>query len=247
MLWMIINTVDDWEIQCPENVFFSYSVYIIFLQIPHDWFYHLLTLIEHAASRPVIEFISGTKSRTRSPWLGDKVNTGIGLYRPARLHRQAGRCDIPMPESTISPSQGLPVWIWLLVLRIWIRDPVPFWPLDSGSGMGKKSRSGSGMNIPDHISESLETIFWGKIHKFFVADPRSFWPWIRDGKIPIRDPQHWVLVYIFSGYNWAGAFPQQRLKENCVSGWKLWDTLQYWQRVEWIGMWPWDFKLTGEG
>jgi hypothetical protein len=25
--------------------------------------------------------------------------------------------------------------------------------------MGKKSRSGSGMNIPDHISESLETIF----------------------------------------------------------------------------------------
>jgi hypothetical protein len=30
----------------------------------------------------------------------------------------------------------------------------------SGSGMGKKSRSGSGMKIPDHISESLETIFW---------------------------------------------------------------------------------------
>ncbi len=31
---------------------------------------------------------------------------------------------------------------------------------DPGSGMGKKSRSGSGMNVPDHISESLETIFW---------------------------------------------------------------------------------------
>jgi hypothetical protein len=28
--------------------------------------------------------------------------------------------------------------------------------------MGKKSRSGSGMNIPDHISESLETNFWVK-------------------------------------------------------------------------------------
>jgi hypothetical protein len=26
---------------------------------------------------------------------------------------------------------------------------------------GKKSRSGSGMNIPDHISESIETIFLG--------------------------------------------------------------------------------------
>ncbi len=37
--------------------------------------------------------------------------------------------------------------------------------------MGKRSRSGSGMNIPDHISESLETIFFGlKILKFFDAD-----------------------------------------------------------------------------
>jgi hypothetical protein len=26
--------------------------------------------------------------------------------------------------------------------------------------MGKKSRSGSGMNIPDNISESFEIIFW---------------------------------------------------------------------------------------
>jgi hypothetical protein len=37
--------------------------------------------------------------------------------------------------------------------------------------MGKKSRSGSGMNIPDHISESLETVFWAEILKFFAADP----------------------------------------------------------------------------
>jgi hypothetical protein len=34
-----------------------------------------------------------------------------------------------------------------------------------------KSGSGSGMNNPDHISESLETIFWVKILKFFDADP----------------------------------------------------------------------------
>ncbi len=41
--------------------------------------------------------------------------------------------------------------------------------------MGKKSRSGSGMNIPNHISESLETIFWVKnIKKFYVdTDPGS--------------------------------------------------------------------------
>jgi len=34
----------------------------------------------------------------------------------------------------------------------------------------KKSRSGSGMKIPDHISESLETILCVKILKFFDAD-----------------------------------------------------------------------------
>ncbi len=33
--------------------------------------------------------------------------------------------------------------------------------LTHGSGMGKKSRSGSGMTIPDKISESLETVFFG--------------------------------------------------------------------------------------
>jgi hypothetical protein len=36
--------------------------------------------------------------------------------------------------------------------------------------MGKKSRSGSGMKIPDHISESLETTFWVNILNFFDAD-----------------------------------------------------------------------------
>jgi hypothetical protein len=30
------------------------------------------------------------------------------------------------------------------------------------------------MNIPDHISESLETIFWVKILKFFDADAGSW-------------------------------------------------------------------------
>jgi len=36
--------------------------------------------------------------------------------------------------------------------------------------MGKKSRSGSGMNIPDRISWSIETNFWIKIFKFFDTD-----------------------------------------------------------------------------
>jgi hypothetical protein len=46
--------------------------------------------------------------------------------------------------------------------------------------MGKKSGSGSGMNNPDHIFESLETIFWVKILKFFDADPGSVILLIRD-------------------------------------------------------------------
>jgi hypothetical protein len=36
---------------------------------------------------------------------------------------------------------------------------------------GKNSGSGSEKNNPDHISESVETLFWVKIFKFFDADP----------------------------------------------------------------------------
>ncbi len=36
------------------------------------------------------------------------------------------------------------------------------------------------MNIPDHISESLETVFRLKMLKFFDADPGYCWTWIRD-------------------------------------------------------------------
>jgi hypothetical protein len=68
--------------------------------------------------------------------------------------------------------------------------------------MGKNSGSGSGMNNPDHIFESSETIFWVKILKFFDADPGPGWEnfdfGIRDGKnsdpgsgINIPDPQDW--------------------------------------------------------
>jgi hypothetical protein len=46
------------------------------------------------------------------------------------------------------------------VSQILILDSLFFLPLDPGSGMGKKSGSvsGSGMNNPDHISKSSETI-----------------------------------------------------------------------------------------
>jgi hypothetical protein len=42
---------------------------------------------------------------------------------------------------------------------------------DLGFEIGKKSGSGSGMNKQDHISDSLETVFWVNILKFFDADP----------------------------------------------------------------------------
>ncbi len=48
-----------------------------------------------------------------------------------------------------------------LVLRIRIWDPVPFWHLDPGFGMVKKSGYGSEMNNPNRISESLEIICLG--------------------------------------------------------------------------------------
>jgi hypothetical protein len=58
-------------------------------------------------------------------------------------------------------------------LTPWIRDP----------GWVKKSGSGSGMNKPDHISESFRTIFWVKILKFFYEDPG-----FGVEKIRIQDP-----------------------------------------------------------
>jgi hypothetical protein len=58
----------------------------------------------------------------------------------------------------------------------WIRDPA--WVLS------QVPDPGSGMNNPDNISESLETVFLWFLLKFFDADPGS-------GlleKIRIRDP-----------------------------------------------------------
>jgi hypothetical protein len=59
--------------------------------------------------------------------------------------------------------------------------------------MGKKSGSGSGMNNPDHISESLEIFFWLK----YLNSLLRFWDlgWKKSDpgsgmeKIRIRDPE----------------------------------------------------------
>ncbi len=43
------------------------------------------------------------------------------------------------------------------------------------------------MTTPDHISESLETIFWVKILKFFDADPVSWMEKFGSGMEKIRN------------------------------------------------------------
>ncbi len=74
-------------------------------------------------SRPISMLITesgsihGPSSRNLSPWQGgDKVDYGIELScRPAvRLHRLAGWYNNPLQESTISPSQGLSIWLQVL-------------------------------------------------------------------------------------------------------------------------------------
>jgi hypothetical protein len=63
--------------------------------------------------------------------------------------------------------------------------------------MGKKQGSGSGMNNPDHISESLENIFRDKILKFFfdanpgsgIQDRNYLDPGSGMEEIRIRDPR----------------------------------------------------------
>jgi hypothetical protein len=69
------------------------------------------------------------------------------------------------------PCYGSGIWC---LFDPWIRDP------------GWVKKSGSGMNNSDHISESLETIFWVTILKFLDVDG---WKKIRSGmeKILIRD------------------------------------------------------------
>jgi hypothetical protein len=53
-------------------------------------------------------------------------------------------------------------------------DPLPFWPLDPGSGMGKKSGSGIRNEQPGSYFLELRNHFLGLNYiKFFDADPGS--------------------------------------------------------------------------
>jgi hypothetical protein len=71
----------------------------------------------------------------------------------------------------------------------WIRDSK--WVKNQGSG------SGSGINNPDHISESKETVLWVKMLKLIDVDLGSGMEKIRilDPWMNIPDPQ--TLISIF--------------------------------------------------
>jgi hypothetical protein len=81
---------------------------------------------------------------------------------------------VSVVDSEPDPGSGIRCFFYP-----WIRDPR--WV--------KNPDPGSGMNNPDHIFESLETIFGVKILKFFDdADPG----WKKFGSgLNIPDPQHW--------------------------------------------------------
>ncbi len=92
---------------------------------------------------------------------------------------------------------------FLTVLRI--RGPVPFWPLDLGFGMGKKSRSVFMMQDPDPgwtsriiFTRAWKQFFELKILKFFAADPESFRSGIENSDpgsgLNFPDPQNCFLV-----------------------------------------------------
>jgi hypothetical protein len=64
--------------------------------------------------------------------------------------------------------------------------------------------SGSGINIPNYISERLETLFWVKILQFFDADPGIFltldlrWKKFNSEiRINIPDSQHYIDDCLF--------------------------------------------------
>ncbi len=94
----------------------------------------------------------------------------------------------------LTPDQdpGYPGYTSLFTSSVVNPDPGFGAFLTPGSGMEKNPDPGFGVNIQDHFSWILETIFQLKIFKFFDADldPGSaiFLTWIRDPGWKNSDP-----------------------------------------------------------
>ncbi len=123
----------------------------------------LLDLLEHRVGS-----VLGPARRGDRPGPDTGGPAGLGQHHPPahiplrddpRLHLLSGRY--------LSPTSGLGIHDFMLgsVLRIRIRD--------LGWVKNQDADPGWTLNNPNHISESLDTLFWAKILKFFDADPGS--------------------------------------------------------------------------
>jgi hypothetical protein len=94
--------------------------------------------------------------------------------------------------------------------RSGIRCLFDLWIWDLGSVMGKKSGSGSGMNNAEHISGSLETIFWVKIpvlnSLMRIRDGKKSDPgWKKFGSgINISDLHHCFIFSFLEAFSLTG-------------------------------------------
>jgi hypothetical protein len=77
------------------------------------------------------------------------------VFEPVKVHLQPGQLLSTNNKKFHSLFQ-------IASRKFSVADPGSGAFLTPGFGIGKKSRSGSWMNIPDHISESLEIVFWVK-------------------------------------------------------------------------------------
>ncbi len=103
------------------------------------------------------------------PWIisdPDIIRCQLSSLLPVNLDWNSARLSLPLSSPCLTALASASVILFCpedlyygSMLRIRIRDLVPFWPLDPG--WVKKSGPGSGMNNPDHISEELWTQFLG--------------------------------------------------------------------------------------
>jgi hypothetical protein len=103
-------------------------------------------------------------------WGGGKVGVGVGgfegiVFLPLSLCSNPNRQELGQPRPVTPAGSAQPINQTQLksVLRIRIRD------LGWGKIRIRDPHPGSGMNIPDNFSNSLETVFGLKILKFFVS------------------------------------------------------------------------------
>ncbi len=104
----------------------------------------------------------------------------------------------PPPPSLVDPLLHNPIQ------NLRIVGPSLFFSADPDPGCGMGKKSGSTMNNPDHISESLETIFWVKKYLnslMRIGDEKNSDPGsginIPDPGINIPDPEHCLFLFYY--------------------------------------------------